>query len=205
MSLTTARLAGGRGKRLPRGDHPAVRGRGGGHHRHGRPRLSLHGVDRQPRGERHFRLRRQEVTRNHGDALGRRHPHRHVLHDPARNGDGRLSRCSQVREGLTDPGEQTTVNVGAGLAIDGPAHLRLHASSTGRPTPRQNAEFASAGSMSTIARIKGDVKHYRPLQGTGRQPDAGIRRPGPRQGPRDSRPSRRRRRSPGRPPKNPTP
>ncbi len=59
--------------------------------------------------------------------------------------------------GLTAPGDQATVNVGAGLSITtlpttGYSFVKWTAD------PVANAEFASAGSMSTIARIKGDVK-----------------------------------------------
>ena len=59
--------------------------------------------------------------------------------------------------GFSDPSEQTSVNIGAGISI-------MTIPSTGynfggwTATPAENAEFASAGSMSTIAIIKGEVK-----------------------------------------------
>lgn len=61
-----------------------------------------------------------------------------------------------VSGGFTDPGEQVTVNVGAGLAITAvPTTGYGFAAWTAEPPA--NAQLASATSMSTLARIKGDV------------------------------------------------
>lgn len=71
--------------------------------------------------------------------------------------------------GLSDPSEQTAVNVGSGISIS-TLPSSGYTFDKWIATPAENAEFASDKSLSTIAIIKGDVK----ITATYRAPDINL-------------------------------